>query len=128
MNSQEVKLLMDLLNSARVYREFMPLGDTFVAGKYAAMNQAAKDLHEKITACATIDANEGRPLLERLREAFDKQEGAECATCGWSPCFYEIEDDLELESPGVYRASCVNKDDENSWDHKGHYISIESET
>ena len=46
-----------------------------------------------------------------------------CMSCGWSPCFYEVE--LEEESPGIYWAACVSKDDEDSYTHRGHWLYME---
>jgi hypothetical protein len=80
------------------------------------------------------DPIEDETLLEIIENSFNKNEGCECVTCGWNPCFYEIERniyrDYEEEKrinnkSFVFRTGCINKDDENSDLHKGSWIYID---
>jgi len=60
--------------------------------------------------------------LELLEKYWANQ--GPCRSCGWWPAFYEIVDLLEEQSPGIFIAQCISKDDENSWNHRGHRINI----
>jgi hypothetical protein len=60
--------------------------------------------------------------LVLLEKAWAKQ--GECHSCGWWPAFYEIADDLWEDSPGIFTAPCISKDDNDSWDHRGHRICL----
>lgn len=63
-------------------------------------------------------------LEDRLEKAWNEQEPS-CLSCGWSPCFYEVRDNLdETDKEGEYHALCVSKDDDDSYSHRGYYVYL----
>ena len=67
---------------------------------------------------------------KRLVDKWDA-EGA-CGSCGWHGALYEhdvTDDDLSSaldENKGMLELSCVNKDDADSWSHRGVKIRIDA--
>ncbi len=59
------------------------------------------------------------PTAPTLQELWEIQEPY-CGSCGWLPCFYEVE--FEKEGPGIWAAKCVSKVDEDRSDHRGHKL------